>query len=99
MGTAADYRDHAKVEVDAVLENRRGETVAIEIKAASTVRAVDFNGLRRLAEKLGDELLVGIVLYTGSRHCRSDPNFGLCRSARSGRSTRTAGPSTMDNRW
>jgi uncharacterized protein len=60
------YRDHNKVEVDAVLENRQGQVVGIEVKAASTVRSEDFNGLRRLADKLGDEFIVGIVLYTGN---------------------------------
>jgi uncharacterized protein len=60
------YRDHNKVEVDAVLENRQREVVGIEVKAASTVRSEDFNGLRRLADKLGDEFIVGIVLYTGT---------------------------------
>lgn len=60
------YRDHNKVEVDAVLENRRRQVVGIEIKAASTVRAEDFSGLRRLAERLGEDFIVGIVLYTGT---------------------------------
>jgi len=60
------YRDHNKVEVDAVLENRQGQVVGIEVKAASTVRSEDFSGLRRLADKLGDDFLVGIVLYTGN---------------------------------
>jgi predicted AAA+ superfamily ATPase len=36
------YRTRDKVEVDAILENRRGEVVGIEVKAASTVRAEDF---------------------------------------------------------
>jgi uncharacterized protein len=39
--------------------------VAVEVKAGSTVRAEDFRGLRHIAARLGDELLVGIVLYTG----------------------------------
>ena len=59
------YRDHNKVEVDAVIENRRGLVVGIEVKAASTIRSEDFNGLRRLADKLGQEFLAGLVLYTG----------------------------------
>ncbi len=59
------YRDHNKVEVDAVLENRRRQVVAIEIKAASTVRAEDFAGLRRVGERLGDDFILGVVLYTG----------------------------------
>jgi uncharacterized protein len=60
------YRDHNKVEVDAVLENRQRRVIGIEIKAASTVRSEDFNGLRRLAERLGDDFLLGLVLYTGT---------------------------------
>jgi hypothetical protein len=34
----------------AILENRHNQVIAIEVKAASTVRSDDFNGLRRLAE-------------------------------------------------
>jgi uncharacterized protein len=60
------YRDHNKIEVDAVLENRQRQVVGIEVKAASTVRSDDFNGLRRLADKLGDDFLLGLVLYTGN---------------------------------
>ena len=39
--------------------------VGIEVKAASTVRSDDFNGLRRLADRLGDDFVLGVVLYTG----------------------------------
>ena len=60
------YRDHSKFEVDAVLENRRGQVVGIEVKAASTVAPDDFRGLRRLAERLGDDFIAGVVLYTGT---------------------------------
>lgn len=59
------YRTKDKVEVDAILENRRGRVVGIEVKAASTVRSEDFAGLRHLAERLGDDLVAGIVLHTG----------------------------------
>jgi uncharacterized protein len=59
------YRDHNKVEVDAVLENRHGQVIGIEVKAASTVRSEDFNGLRQLAAKLGADFIAGFVLYTG----------------------------------
>jgi len=48
------YRDHSKFEVDAVLENRSGQVVGIEVKAATTVGPDDFRGLRRLADRLGD---------------------------------------------
>jgi predicted AAA+ superfamily ATPase len=60
------YRDHSKFEVDAVLENRHGQVVGIEVKAASTVGSDDFRGLRRLADRLGDDFVAGIVLYTGT---------------------------------
>jgi predicted AAA+ superfamily ATPase len=60
------YRDQNKVEVDAVLENRSGQVVGVEVKAASTVGPDDFRGLRRLAERLGDDFVAGVVLYTGT---------------------------------
>jgi predicted AAA+ superfamily ATPase len=60
------YRTKDQVEVDVVLENRRGQVVAIEVKASSTVRADDFRGLRHLADRLGEDFLAGIVLHTGT---------------------------------
>jgi len=59
------YRTKDKVEVDLVLEDRRGRVVAIDVKASSTIRPNDFSGINHLAARLGDDLLVGIVLYTG----------------------------------
>jgi uncharacterized protein len=59
------YRTKDKVEVDIVMENRRGEVVAMEVKASATVRGDDFRGLRHLADRLGNDLIAGIVLYTG----------------------------------
>lgn len=59
------YRTRDQVEVDAVLENRRGQVVAIEVKASSTVRPEDFRGLRHLEHLLGPDFLAGFVLYTG----------------------------------
>ncbi len=60
------YRTKDKVEVDIILEDRHGRVVAIDVKASSTVRSDDFSGLNHLASRLGDDLLVGIVLYTGA---------------------------------
>lgn len=48
-----------------VLENRQGQVVGVEVKASSTVRAEDFRGLHHLKARLGDDFLVGIVLYPG----------------------------------
>lgn len=61
------YRDRDQYEVDAILERASGEVVAIEVKAAETVRVEDFRSIQRLARRLGDQLLVGIVLYAGPR--------------------------------
>ncbi|MFF5080482.1 ATP-binding protein [Actinoplanes sp. NPDC000266] len=60
------YRDRDRYEVDAVLENRSGQVVGVEVKAASTVGSDDFRGLRRLADRLGDDFIAGVVLYTGT---------------------------------
>lgn len=69
------YRTKDKVEVDVILENRRREVVAIEVKAADTVRSEDFRGLRHLAERLGADLVAGFVLYTGSETLPFGPPF------------------------
>jgi uncharacterized protein len=59
------YRDRDQYEVDAVLEDNTGRVVGVEVKAAETVRAEDFRGLRLLQRKLGDRFHAGFVLYTG----------------------------------
>jgi hypothetical protein len=38
----------------------------VEVKAAETVRADDFRGLKRLQRRLGDRFRAGFVLYCGS---------------------------------
>lgn len=60
------YRTRDKAEVDIILENRRGEVVAIEVKAAETVRPEDFGGLRHIASQIGSDLVAGVLLYTGA---------------------------------
>ncbi|WP_240617182.1 ATP-binding protein [Nocardioides speluncae] len=69
------YRTKDQVEVDIVIEDRRGRVVAIDVKAGSTVRAEDFRGLRHLADRLGDDLVVGLVLYTGQQTLPFGPQF------------------------
>ena len=61
------YRDRDQYEVDAILERASGEVVAVEVKAGETVRADDFRAMRRLAERLGDRFVAGIVLYAGEQ--------------------------------
>jgi uncharacterized protein len=69
------YRTKDQVEVDLVIENRRRQVVAIDVKAASTVRAEDFRGLEHLAARLGDDLVVGLVLHTGRQTLPFGPRF------------------------
>ncbi|WP_434438982.1 ATP-binding protein [Lentzea sp. E54] len=65
LATLYHYRDRDQYEVDAVLEDRTGRVIGIEVKAAETVRAEDFRGLRLLQRKLGERFHAGFVLYSG----------------------------------
>jgi hypothetical protein len=44
-----------------------GILITVPDAVASTVRTDDFRGIRHLAERLGDDFVVGIVLYTGAQ--------------------------------
>ena len=57
------FRDRDNYEVDIVIEDTRGHVVGIEVKAAATVTATDFSGLRKLAEACGKRFILGLVLY------------------------------------
>lgn len=59
------YRDKAKREVDLLLERADGKVVAVEVKAASTVRSTDFKVIRYLRENLGEKFVAGVVLHLG----------------------------------
>lgn len=63
----AHYRDKDRVEVDFVMESPLREVIGIEVKAAATVSAADFKGLRRLKEHTGKDCIAGIVLYDGDK--------------------------------
>jgi hypothetical protein len=49
--------------------------LAFEVKAAARVSGADIRHLRKFREALGDRLLAGIVLYTGSRAYRAEDNL------------------------
>jgi predicted AAA+ superfamily ATPase len=59
------YRDKDQDEVDLVIEADDGALVGIEIKAAATVTAGDFKGMRKLAVGGGRDFRLGVVLYDG----------------------------------
>ncbi|MEV0433892.1 ATP-binding protein [Nocardia sp. NPDC050413] len=67
MARLHHYRDRDGYEVDAVLEDNAGRIVAIEVKAAETIRPDDFRGLRALQRRLGDRFHAGLVLYCGDQ--------------------------------
>ena len=57
------FRDKDGDEVDIVIEDMQGRVVAIEVKAAATVVAADFRGLRKIAAACGERFVMGMVLY------------------------------------
>ena len=59
------YRDTSKLEVDVIIENARGDLLAIEVKASETVKSSDFKGLRKFADLVGPVFKSGVVLYDG----------------------------------
>lgn len=61
------FRTQAGREVDVVLEGKNKKIVGIEVKAAVSVIADDFNGLEKLKEIAGANFTCGIVLYLGEK--------------------------------
>ena len=59
------FRDRDGVEVDIVLEQGAGMVAGVEVKAAATVTATDFRGLRKLKEAAGGRFKADVVLYDG----------------------------------
>ena len=59
------YRDKDKVEVDVIIENVIGDCFAIEVKAAATLSAKDFTGLKRFQKIAGERFQMGVLLYDG----------------------------------
>ncbi|MCK5863183.1 MAG: ATP-binding protein [Candidatus Hydrogenedentes bacterium] len=59
------FRDKDGAEVDVVLQCGARHLAGVEVKAAATVRASDFKGLRKLKNAAGKRFTVGVVLYDG----------------------------------
>jgi len=59
------FRDKDGAEVDIVLEHGTQKVAGVEVKAAATVTAADFRGLRKLKEAAGKRFTGGVVLYDG----------------------------------
>jgi predicted AAA+ superfamily ATPase len=69
------FRTTTGTEVDSILENRRGEIVGIEVKAASSLTSRDWGGLRQLREMLAERFRHGYVIYTGRETIPLAPGF------------------------
>jgi uncharacterized protein len=59
------YRDKDGAEVDIVMERGAQAVAGVEVKAAATVTAADFRGLRKLKDAAGQRFAGGVVLYDG----------------------------------
>jgi predicted AAA+ superfamily ATPase len=59
------FRHRDGAEVDIVVEHGAGRISGVEVKASSTVRASDFNGLKALREACGKRFGCGVVMYDG----------------------------------
>lgn len=54
-------------DVDLVIENRRGEIAAVEVKARASLSPKDWRGLGKLRDARGAQFKSGIVVYSGDR--------------------------------
>jgi hypothetical protein len=64
------FRDRYGYEVDIVIERGALAIAGIEVKAAATVTAADFRGLRKLKDAAGRRFACGVVLYDGTMSLR-----------------------------
>jgi len=61
--------------VDVLLELDDGRVLGLEVKAKQTYKPEHFRGLQRLAERLGDRFLGGVVLGTADQGVRFGENL------------------------
>jgi uncharacterized protein len=54
-------------DVDFVIENRRGEIAAIEVKASASLSSRDWRGLKKLRDARETQFKSGIVVYSGEQ--------------------------------
>lgn len=69
------YRDRDDFEVDIVLERGSVAVAGVEVKAAASVSAADFRGLRKLSDAAGRQFAAGVVLYDGASTVRFADNL------------------------
>ncbi|MDR1791789.1 MAG: ATP-binding protein [Propionibacteriaceae bacterium] len=69
------YRDTTGLEVDAVIELAGDRVILIEVKASSSYHSGQFDSIKKLAAKLGDRFVAGIVLTTADHAWRYTDNL------------------------
>jgi predicted AAA+ superfamily ATPase len=75
------YRTRSGLEVDFLIQTPRG-LLAIEVKARDAVGRTDIAGMKRLADKLGERWLGGLVVYKGDRLEEIAPGYWAVPSYR-----------------
>ena len=70
------YRGKDKVEVDIVMESASGGCYGFEVRAAASLRARDFTGLRRFRRVAGRRFRMGVLLYDGDHTTATFPLHG-----------------------
>lgn len=60
------FRTQDNKEVDFVIERRNGKIIGIEVKAAKSIQAADFHGLKTLQDAAKKDFIKGIILYQGT---------------------------------
>ena len=68
------YRDNAGSEVDFIIEDDQQRQVGVEVKAAASVKASDFSGLRKF-QAASTNFQLGVVLYDGNVRLSFGPNM------------------------
>ena len=66
------YRTRDGQEIDVVIELRDGRIIMIEVKATQTPNMSAFTTIRNVRRKLGDRVIAGIVLHTGTHASRME---------------------------
>lgn len=72
VAACGHWRTHDGHEVDLIVERGDGKVLAFEVKASGQVASHDARHLRHLRETLGERLLAGVALYTGTHAYRLD---------------------------
>ncbi|MEX2447799.1 MAG: ATP-binding protein [Solirubrobacterales bacterium] len=67
VGAGLYHYRRGRQEIDLLLESPEQEVVALEVKAAATIRAGDWVALERLRDDRGSSFKAGVVLHTGDQ--------------------------------